>query len=253
MGSSQLNTNPAIKQKQENLTAQQTMLQSPTPADQTSQVEESSPQNVAPLKNPGQKVTRRELEKEEKLQQKLRYLQFYEAYEVEGAPESWKCSACSEVQVTKQTVVNGCKDEECSHAVAHKKKVFYEKVLEWSCADQELHIKEWQRKRKNELRSGIQKAFQKEENGWVATGKGTKDKGVKTSRLLEQDFNVTPKQQILAERTVKDATANKENEAKPDVKNSEVEVKENYHSENCKTCVRMEKLMGNIMPHPINV
>lgn len=230
------------------------MLQSPTPTNQNNQVEESTQQNVTPLKKPGQKVTRREHEKEEKLQQKLRYLQFYESYEVDSAPSSWKCSACSQVQVTKQSEVKGCKEEVCTHPVPHKKKVVYEKVLEWSCADQELHVQEWERKRKAELRSAIQKAFQKEENGWVATGKGTKDKGVLNSQVLQQDFNVIPKQQAPAEKAVKAANDNKENEAKSeDGENNGVEVKENYHSQDCKTCVRMEKLMGNIMPHPINV
>ena len=28
---------------------------------------------------------------------------------------------------------------------------------------------------------------------------------------------------------------------------------ENFHNDQCKTCVRMRNIMGSIMPHPINV
>jgi len=89
------------------------------------------------------KLTRREAEKEEKLQKKLRYLQFYNSYPVEAPAAEWKCSACSQVQVTKKRVFSNCGHEVCKHMQPHQKKTVFEKVLEWRCEDSETHREEW--------------------------------------------------------------------------------------------------------------
>ena len=42
--------------------------------------------------------------RDEKLQQKLRYLKFFEAYSVGKSPKYWKCDSCREVEETRAAV-----------------------------------------------------------------------------------------------------------------------------------------------------
>ena len=72
------------------------------------------------------------------------------------------------------------------------------------------------------------------------------------------------KEQIQEEKTETVVKSNKNQEnkkinAQPTViqddateckQNNEME---NFHNDQCKTCVRMRNIMGSIMPHPINV
>ena len=34
---------------------------------------------------------------------------------------------------------------------------------------------------------------------------------------------------------------------------NESDGKQNFHSDQCKTCIKMKNLVGNILPHPINI
>ena len=44
---------------------------------------------------------------------------------------------------------------------------------------------------------------------------------------------------------------------KQDLPNEKIAIesdgKQNFHSDQCKTCIKMKNLMGSILPHPINI
>ena len=64
----------------------------------------------------------------------------------------------------------------------------------------------------------------------------------------EEDVKVVTK----SARNLKPPKQEKENVSKEGVVD-QTGVKPNFHSDKCKTCVKMEKLMGEILPHPVNI
>lgn len=189
--------------------------------------------------------------RDEKLQHKLRYLQFYEAYSVGKSAKSWQCTHCKEVEVTCTVVTYpGCSMQgKCKHKVSHKKEI-PEKVSEWVCEDNAAHEKEWteEQKSKVDVRNEIKRQF---------SAMLTKEKGYKPNKRTgtnatkftkDDDIQVVTK---LSRRS-KPMKEEKALESTESIKES-TGVQDNFHSEECKTCVKMGDLMGNILPHPINI
>merc|ERR1712004_210182 len=103
-------------------------------------------------------------EKEEKLRAKLRYLQFFENFQVATTPAHFVCSKCKEVEVV--------------HKEAPQVKTSYKKEVEVQCLSQETHKKEWQEQEKSrqEVRQEIRREFNKQEQGRGRRTKQEKDK-----------------------------------------------------------------------------
>ena len=192
----------------------------------------------------GQNLSENQYNRKEKLQQKLRYLQFYASYPVRTCPESWRCSNCREVQVTRKVVTYpGCQMEgKCKHNISHMKETF-EKVSEWLCDNGEAHEMEWENeeKCKVDVRMEIRREFSAMVNKEreVKSKKNGKQREEKVT--ITEEFKVAPK--ISTEKQTNSKSIGKDETFLPN----------NFHSKDCKTCLRMETLMGQILPHPVNI
>jgi len=174
---------------------------------------------------PGHNNSDNQWRREAKLRQKLRYLQFYEDYSVgTTSTAGWHCSHCK-----KGTFRN------VSHIV---------------CEDTEEHQRQWEQWQKTqvEVRNTIRRDF----SAMIAkeklqkTNKRTNTKENKITQ--DEDVKIQAKltHRVSARAPVKE---------KQDLPNEKIESndKQNFHSDQCKTCIKMEKLMGSILPHPINI
>ena len=56
-----------------------------------------------------------------------------------------------------------------------------------------------------------------------------------------------------AEEVKKVKEAKVEESLTPNTEDTEAVTMKNFHGEQCRTCVRMRTIMGDILPHPINV
>jgi hypothetical protein len=189
--------------------------------------------------------------RDEKLQQKLRYLQFYEAYSVGKSPKSWKCGNCREVEVSRSVITYpGCSMQgKCKHTISHKKEK-KENVSEWLCEDEKAHEEEWVNEEKSTV--AMRNQIKRQYSAMIA-----KEKEVKTNKKSKNKYN----RKTLAEE-IKVVQIPSQQE-KPMEKEKHIEstqssqgkvcVQENFHSDECKTCVKMKKLMGHILPHPVNI
>merc|ERR1711860_118542 len=105
----------------------------------------------------------------EKLQHKLRYLEFFKSYEVDNCPESFKCSKCVEEKVKvlwcqrcKEELNGGNKDGKCRSRPKEARHSWDEKQsLKLVCEDLINHQKEWllQEKSRVEVRNCIKRDF----------------------------------------------------------------------------------------------
>ena len=184
-------------------------------------------------------------EKEEKLRAKLRYLQFFENFQVATTPAHFVCSECKEVEVVRKEVLH------LTHKEAPQVKTSYKKEVEVQCLSQETHKKEWQEQEKSrqEGRQEIRREFNKQEQGRGRRTKQEKDKDL--VKLSQGDFNVKPNSLTRVPATTtsgRPPTADQEKEQKATVgKEGKL-----LHGDCCKTCVRMDKLMGQVLPHSPN-
>ena len=149
--------------------------------------------------------------------------------------------------MTKKRVFSNCGHEVCKHMQPHQKKTVFEKVLEWRCEDSETHREEWDKQAKAGMRNEIIKSFRKEE--MVRNGEGGRDKLGEKIEVFEQDFSLEVREsRVKNKKEAVEATVGHaqlvERKAVP---------KSNFHGEECRTCARMERLVGDIMPHPINI
>jgi len=81
------------------------------------------------------------------------------------------------------------------------------------------------------------------------TGKSGTNKHGEKIEVFEQDFSVEAR-----ERRVKNKKEAVEATVGPaQLVERKAVPKSNFHGEKCRTCVRMERLVGQIMPHPINI
>jgi len=190
--------------------------------------------------------------REEKLLQKLRYLQFYAAYNVGESPADWRCTHCREVSVmTTSVTYPGCSMQgKCKHRVSHKKEI-RQRVSKWVCDNSSEHKNEWEQGQKSqiEVRNTIKRDF----SAMVA-----KEKELKVNRRLNAKENKVPQDDDVKVLTKPTRCAKKEETpiVHNVLDNNSVDgpkPQENLHSGNCKTCIKMQNLMGKIIPHPINV
>jgi len=204
----------------------------------------------------GKKTIFHDIEKERKLEQKTRYLQFFSDYKLTSQPpNSWKCSACLEVSEKVLKVTYTCRNKRgqlntvCNHKTRHTKET-WEQEKKIKCDDRETHTKEWEKEEKGkyEVRNLIRKEFNKEE------GKGKKDDRRKSRK---SDENIATNDIAVDIKPKKKDVVHAKYEKYPEVINytdvSKVEKPVLIHGENCSTCVRMEKLMGQVLPHPANI
>merc|ERR1719320_1399562 len=201
---------------------------------------------------PGHNKSDNQWRREEKLQQKLRYLQFYEDYSVgTTSTAGWHCSHCKSVLVDKHVVTYpGCgMQEKCTHRVSHKKEII-RKVSQIVCEDTEEHQREWEQWQKSQVE--VRKVIKREFSAMIAkekhmkTDKRRRDKENKHSQ--KEDVQVLTK----AAQSVKAPKKDKQNHPIEKIANGS-EGKPYFHSDQCKTCSKMESLMGSILPHPINI
>merc|ERR1712004_388833 len=166
-------------------------------------------------------------EKEEKLRAKLRYLQFFGNFQVATTPAHFVCSECKEVEVVRKEVLH------LTHKEAPQVKTSYKKEVEVQCLSQETHKKEWQ----------------EQEQGRGRRTKQEKDKDL--VKLSQGDFNVKPNSQARVPTTT---TSGRPPAADQEKKQKATVGKEGklLHGNSCKTCVRMDKLMGQVLPHSPN-
>ena len=207
------------------------------------------------------KKTPRDVEKEEKLRQKLHYLQFFADYEVGPAPASFSCSCCKEIQEIKRVIyfpdgkvlekeqVCHLTKERCEKVCTHPK-VKIEKVTKTVCEDGGKHSQEWQDKEKGrqEVRQEIRRRFLAQEQG------GRRRAGNKETQesvnISDGNFTVEPRKPASPRRRpapVQDAGKEEGKEIGKEAGGQML-----IHGESCKTCVRMEKLTGQVLPHSPN-
>jgi len=203
---------------------------------------------------PGHNNSDNQWRREAKLKQKLRYLQFYEDYSV-GTPSTadWHCSHCKSVLVDIPAVTYpGCSMKgQCEHRVSHKKEIT-RKVSEIVCEDREEHQREWEQWQKSqvEVRNTIRRDF----SAMIAKEKQKKtNKRTNTKEnIITQDDDVKIQTKPTHRVSVKQPAKDKQDLSKEKIAN-ESDGKQNFHSDQCKTCIKMKNLMGSILPHPINI
>jgi len=190
--------------------------------------------------------------KEEKLRQKLRYLQFFAEYQVSPVSSTFCCSYCKDVEVIRKVIsYPGCDKAKvsgfCSHYKSHKK-VTSEKIKERKCDDPEQHKKEWEEKEKGrqEIRNEIRKQFTKEEFG------DRSKEGGNIAKIPAQDFTLSV---AKAKQTLSSPSLSNVDSPPPNVTPTNTlspAPSKLLHGSSCKTCVRMEKLSVSVHPHPPN-
>jgi len=195
----------------------------------------------------------KQIEKTEKLQQKLRYLEFFKSYPLSSCNQSFKCSECHETKASVVDEANSwCKN--CKKSGGGQKDCLdglpcdamewrYKKGVKIVCGDPDQHEREWQIQEKSraEVRNQIKREYaamiKKEKEMGIKSNKGkiiTVDDAV---QVYKKPCKVTVKEVLKHEIDVID----------------EVKQDKNFHGDDCKTCIRMKSVMGSILPHPINV
>jgi len=201
----------------------------------------------------------RSFEKEEKLRAKLRYLHFFENFHISPAPASFVCSQCKEVEVLRKEVLNQpCPNSKRGGFTSPANvKTNYKKVIEVQCMDQETHAREWQEqgKSRQEVRQEIRREFNKQEQGGRGR-RGNQERSKDLVKLHQGDFNLNPTNPPRAEKAPAHASVLPP-PAKEQGKEQEQEQEEEnggklLHGDSCKTCVRMNKLTGQVLPHSPN-
>ena len=190
--------------------------------------------------------------RKDKLMHKLRYLEFYDSFPLGECPKEWHCSFCKKTQVTKKVVIRPPPMKGNQKDVKINKKEHFEKVDEWVCEFPEEHRRQWEteEKSKAEVRQEIRHKFSamitKEKE--MSNSKIDKTKQMKVSKAVENSFPTIK---------AKDDASMTQNKAEKNLRQetckSDQSAMKNFHSDDCKTCVRMQSLMGQILPHPVNI
>lgn len=195
-------------------------------------------------------------EKEEKLRAKLRYLQFFENFHVSPVPASFACSQCKDVEVVHKEVLHhpcpNSKEGRCTHQGSSHVTTSYKKEIEVQCMNQETHKREWQEQEKSrqEVRQEIRREFNKQEQ---VRGRRGQEKSKDLVRLHQGDFKVNPNppraQKAPAPVVAPSLPAREKREGEEE---EEAGGSKLLHGDSCKTCVRMNKLTGQVLPHSPN-
>ena len=189
-------------------------------------------------------------EKEEKLRAKLRYLHFFENFHIAPAPASFACSQCKEVEVVRKEVLHHSGPNSKEGAYIHQGSphvtTSYKKDIEVQCMNQETHRSQWeeQEKSRQEVRQEIRREFNKQEQG---RGRRGQERSKDMVRLHQGDFTVNPNPP-----RVQKAPAPVVAPSPPVREQSEGKEEKLVHGDLCKTCVRMNKLTGQVLPHSPN-
>ena len=122
----------------------------------------------------------------------------------------------------------------------------YKREIEVQCMNQETHKKEWQEQEKSrqEVRQEIRREFNKQEQG---RGRKGQERSKDMVRLHQGDFTVNPNPP-RAQKAPAPVVA----PSPPAKEQIEGEEKKLMHGDSCKTCVRMNKLTGQVLPHSPN-
>merc|ERR1719320_2312091 len=201
---------------------------------------------------PGHNKSDNQWRREAKLQQKLRYLQFYEDYSVgTTSTAGWHCSHCKPVLVDKNVVTYpGCGMQgKCTHRVSHKKEII-RKVSQIVCEDTEEHQREWEQWQKSQVEA--RNIIKREFSAMIAKEKHMKTDKRRSNKENKLSRNDDLKVLIKAPQSYRNTKQDKQDHP---IENAAIgsEGKPNFHSDQCKTCSKMESLMGSILPHPINI
>jgi len=194
--------------------------------------------------------------KTEKLQQKLRYLEFFKSYPLSSCDKSFKCSECRETIASVVDEANSwcknCKQSgggqgECLDGLPCSAMEWrYKKGVKIVCGDHDQHEREWQIQEKSraEVRNQIKREYaamiKKEKDMGMKSDKGKMITVDDVDKVQRKPTKVTVKEIVKHENYIKDAI-------------EEVKQDKNFHGDDCKTCTRMKSVMGSILPHPINV
>ena len=192
-------------------------------------------------------------EKEEKLRAKLRYLHFFENFHIDPAPASFACSQCKEVEVVRKEVINHPSSNSKGGAGTHQGSPHvttnYKKEIEVQCMNQDTHKREWQEQEKSrqEVRQEIRREFNKQEQG-RGRGRRGQERNQDIVRLHQGDFAVNTNPPRAQKAPAPEAASPPAREEREEEEN----VGKLLHGDMCKTCVRMSKLTGQVLPHSPN-
>ena len=202
-------------------------------------------QQIKDTNKPSLKTSENQQNKELKLIQKLRYLEFYDSFDVGSCPEEWHCSQCKEVQVTKKVADETTNDME---GAGHHMKWTFKKVTKWVCEDKEYHDNDW--KTEEKCRPEVRMEIRREFNAMITRERemnnGKKNRN-KEKELIDSEANQVQTIPKIVQNNVKKVTKTEEEPMKAQ------NTVNNFHSDDCNTCIRMRNLMGEILPHPFNV
>ena len=196
-------------------------------------------------------------EKEEKLRAKLRYLQFFENFHVAPPSVSFTCTQCKEVEVVRKEVLyHTCPNSKggaCTHHYQGSSHATtnYKKEIEVQCMNQETHKKEWQEQEKSrqEVRQEIRREFNKQEQ---VRGRRALERNKDMVKLHQDDFIVNPNISRAQRTLVTTASSPPTAEQTMDEKSDGESGGKLLHGDSCKTCFRMNKLTGKVLPHSPN-
>ena len=171
-------------------------------------------------------LSARQADKRERLQQKLRYLEFFQCWRVAPCPADWHCRLCREQQRTRRLV--GARQDSWRA---------FTRVTEWACAveNKAEHERQWEagEKARPEVRAEIKRA-------WAALVRREREVG-RTRRESVKATDFPAPDPVIKPR--------------PRPAPVQAAQKSSYyqgHGESCRTCARMQSLTGTIVPHPAN-
>merc|ERR1712013_140546 len=137
----------------------------------------------------------------------------------------------------------------CTHRVSHKKEII-RKVSQIVCEDSEEHQKEWEQWQKSQVE--VRNIIKREFSAMIAKEKHMKTDKRRSNKENKHSENDDLKVLTKAHQSYRNTKQDKQDHP---IENTAIgsEGKPNFHSNQCKTCSKMESLMGSILPHPINI
>merc|ERR1719410_3314335 len=133
-----------------------------------------------------------------------------------------------------------------------------ERVRQVVCRqDRAQHDKEWMVEQKS--RVVVRNRIRREFEAMVRREREMRQKVVRQGKHVAKLEQEEEKQVVAITRRspAEEVKEVKEAEVKESVttntEDTEAVTRKNFHGEQCRTCVRMRSIMGDILPHPINV
>ena len=170
-------------------------------------------------------LSARQADKRERLQQKLRYLEFFQSWRVAACPADWHCTLCWEQERTRRLA--GARQDSWRA---------YTRVTEWTCAveNQAEHERQWEaaEKARPEVRAEIKRAWAALVRREREVGRTARREPATATHFSAPDPVITPRPRPAPVQATQKTSY--------------------YHGESCRTCARMQSLTGTIVPHPAN-